>query len=371
MKKLCNRIFHFSTKKPFWLTGILAMTTMMSLAQITITTNDMPSTGDTIRKSTALNPSGTDYTLTGAGYSWDFTELLTISQTVDTFVSVSSVPLWYQIVFIPNFIANLAQKYPEIDTIPEFQVVDPYRFFKNSSSSFNDVGFAFTINEIPIPLKYNTPDVLYKFPMNYGNVDSSFSGIEFSIPDIGYIGIDRKRVNHVDGWGTLTTPYGTHNVLRLKSTVTENDTIYIDSIQFGTSINRLYTEYKWLGSGFGEPLLQVYEEGPLATYTFIDSIRDPLLVVNPAFPYETEFVVIPNPLQSSGSVYFAQPSAGKVKISVLHVTGTEAAIVYDGFLPEGEHRITLDQSIQKLHKGLYILQLQNEFRVLTQKMIIQ
>lgn len=371
MKKHCNRNFHFSTQKPFWLLGMLLMNTVLSFAQITITTSDMPSSGDTIRKSTALNTSGLDYTLTGTDYTWDFSNLFTISQTVDTFVSVSSVPLWYQIVFIPNFVANLAQKYPEIDTIPELQIVDPYRFFKNSNSSFNDVGIAFTLNQIPIPLKFDTPDVLYKFPMNYGNIDSSFSGIEFSIPDIGFIGIDRKRVNHVDGWGTLTTPFGTHNVLRMKSTVTENDTIYIDSIQFGTSINRLYTEYKWLSNGFGEPLLQVYEEGPLVTFTFIDSIRDPLLGVEPVIPYEKAFVVIPNPLQSSGSVYFLQPSAGKVTISVLNLTGTQAATVYDGFLPEGEHRITLDHSIQKLHKGLYILQLQTEFRTLTQKLIIQ
>lgn len=371
MKKLCTSSLYRKSMKTISLLLFILINPGLAMSQITITTSDMPSVGDTIRQSTALNTNQIDYTLTGENYSWDFTSLFTISQTVDTFVSVSSVPFLYQLVFIPNLISNLAQKYPEIDTIPEFQIIDPYQFFKNSNSSFNDVGFAFTINEIPIPLKYDTPDVLYKFPMNYGNVDSSFSGIEFSVPDMAYIGIDRKRVNRVDGWGTLSTPYGTHNVLRLKSTVTESDTIYIDSIQFGTTIERQYTEYKWMGGGFGEPLLQVYEEGLLATYTFIDSIRDPLLVVDPVLPAQSGILISPNPVNQNCNIEVNQTESSNVRISLFNFTGMEVEVIYEGYLPNGKRRFNFDNSLQNLPKGLYIIQLQSDSQVLSQKMIIQ
>jgi len=371
MKNLSCLFLSKNAQKIFFLLLLALLNTTLALSQISITTSDMPSPGDTIRKSTALNTNQIEYTLAGANYTWDFTSLFTISQTVDTFVSVSSVPFWYQIVFIPTLVANLAQKYPEIDTLPELQIIDPYRFFKNSSSSFNDVGIAFTINEIPFPLKYDTPDVVYKFPMNYGNVDSSYSGVEFSLPDIGYIGIDRKRVNRVDGWGTLSTPFGTHNVLRLKSTVYETDTIYIDSIQFGTNIERQYTEYKWLGDNFGEPLLQVYEEGLIVNYTFIDSIRDPLLVVDPVLPEESGIIISPNPVHQNCTMDVNQSSGGDVRISLFNLTGTEVANIYEGYLPKGKHRFSFDNSSHKLPKGLYILQLQNDFQISSQKMMIQ
>lgn len=371
MKKNVCIALKMTIQKTILLATAIFLNTGIGWSQITVTTSDMPSPGDTIRKSTALNTSQIDYTLTGANYTWDFASLFTVSQSVDTFVSVSSVPFLYQLIFIPNLIANLAQKYPEIDTIPEFQIVDPYRFFKNSSSSFNDVGFAFTINEIPFPLKYDTPDILYKFPMNYGNVDSSFSGIEFSVPDMAYIGIDRKRVNRVDGWGTLSTPYGTYNVLRLKSTVYESDTIYIDSIQFGTNINRQYTEYKWLSDNFGEPLLQVYEEGPLVTFTFIDSIRDPLLVVDPVLPGESGIVISPNPVHQNCNVEVNQTKSGDVRISLFNLTGIEVTAIHKGYLPIGMHRFSFDNSVQKLPKGLYIIQLKSDSQILSQKMIIQ
>lgn len=122
MKKTDYIFIKKNIQKALLLFALVMVHSSFTRAQITLTTADMPSPGDTIRKSTALNPNQIDYTLTGTNYTWDFTSLFSIGQTVDTFVSVSSVPFWYQIVFIPNLIANLAQKYPEIDTIPELQL---------------------------------------------------------------------------------------------------------------------------------------------------------------------------------------------------------------------------------------------------------
>lgn len=59
----------------------------------------MPSAGDTVRKSFALDFTGIDFSVTGENYLWDFSQLKPASQTVDTFVTVSSVPFFISIGF--------------------------------------------------------------------------------------------------------------------------------------------------------------------------------------------------------------------------------------------------------------------------------
>lgn len=339
-------------------------------AQVTITSNDMPSPGDTVRKSNAAGTSGIDYTITGENHNWDFNPLFPLFQTVDTFASVSSVPFLYQVIFIPNIVANLAQKYPEADTLG-VPVSDPYRFFKNTSSQFTDIGFAVTVNDIPIPLKFDNPDVIYNFPVEYGDVDSSYSGVGFGVPDLGYISIDRKRVNMVDGWGTLSTSFGTFDVLRMKSVVEETDSIYIDSISFGQAIDRFYTEYKWLSPGYVEPLLQVTEEGPLLTVAWMDSVFNPPTAAPEHMQTENRLTVYPNPLSTSGHVEISLKAPGRLDIAVFDLTGTEVAKLFDGRLSQGEHQIAINRRHTKLKSGIYFIRMQNAEGVITRKLVIR
>jgi len=338
--------------------------------QITITTGDMPSPGDTIRKSNAVTTGSIDYTLTGENYQWDFTELFSLYQTVDEFESVSSVPFLYQLVFIPNFVANLAMKFPDIDTLG-LPIADPYRFFKNSASSFTDVGFAITVSDIPIPLKFNNADVVYDFPLNYGNADSSISGVDFGIPDLGFISIDRKRVNVVDGWGTLSTSYGNYDVLRLKSTVHETDSIYIDSISFGTALDRNYTEYKWMANGFDTPLLQVNKEGLLVTVAWIDSIFDPATAIVESQFTKPELLLNPNPITSTGNITIEMDENSRVEIVILNIAGTPLKYVFEGRLTEGRHTFELNRKNINLVSGIYFVRLKTQATVITRKLIVR
>ncbi len=249
-------------------------------AQITITQSDMPNISDTIRISTSSVPTFPDPALTGPDYFWDFSSLLPDSQQVESYVSVSSTPFLYQLIFNAS-VANLASPITAIDFIPGLDVSDAYIFYKNTQNAYQRAGYAATAFGIPIPLKFNNPEVLYKFPLSANSpADSSQSNFSFSIPNLGYLSIQRKRVNEVDGWGSLTTPYGTFDVLRLKSTVYEYDSIYIDSVQTGLPLIRNYIEYQWLGTGQGIPLLSVTQEGPITTarYRDIASNFNPIVI---------------------------------------------------------------------------------------------
>jgi hypothetical protein len=107
--------------------------------------------------------------------------------------------------------------------------------------------------------------------------DASFS---ITIPGIATYSTQRIRSNVADGWGTLTTPYGTFPTLRVKSNLAIHDSVYIDTLGIGFPLNRNITEYKWLANGKGIPVLQIDEEGPLVTATYRDIYRMSGLPIN-------------------------------------------------------------------------------------------
>jgi len=239
-------------------------------AQIVVNQSDMPSSGDTLRVSvTNIVPAG--YANTAMDTTWNFAALEASTQKVDTFVSVTSTPVLYWFFFLPAG-ANLAAPRSDIP-IPGLPITEGFTFFKKSSSSFNDLGYAYTIQGVPLPAKYDNPDKLYQFPMTPGLTWSSVASFAISIPGIGSYSTQRVRSSEVDGWGDLTTPYGTFPTLRVKSTLAIHDSIYIDTLGMGFPLNRNITEYKWLAKGKGIPVLQIDEEGPLVTATYRDFYR--------------------------------------------------------------------------------------------------
>ncbi len=256
-------------KKIYLTTTLLILVISQLFPQITITKNDMPNPGDLIHYNIAYTFGGIDYKETGEDFTWDFSGLASFGQEADTFVSVNSTPLLYQAVFnwpFWNPPASIAQRKGDFNLIPGLTMTDYINFFKNTNSSFNYVGFGVTINNLPVPLKFDSPEVVYNFPVTSSSTaDSSEAGVSLNIPDMGYFEVQRKRINIVDGWGTLITPLGTFQTLRIKSIVYSYDSIYIDSLSAGYAINIEEVEYKWLGNGYGRPLLKITESNIFPT----------------------------------------------------------------------------------------------------------
>lgn len=259
----------------FWLALLFfVFADFKAISQIAIHSSDMPQIGDTLRVSmTAFIPQG--YQQAGMDTTWDFSSLEAQSQRVDSFVNVNETPMAYYIYFGLLGGANLASP---ISAIPGLPLMDGFNFYKNESSSYNDMGLAYRTVDVPIiPLKYDNPDKYYQFPMTPGLTWSSTAGFSISLPGVGYLSRQKIRNSEVDGWGMLTTPFGTFPTLRVKSTVVEHDSIYIDSLGMGFPINRNFTEYKWLGNDQGIPLLQITEEGFLVSATYRDIYRMPVV----------------------------------------------------------------------------------------------
>ncbi len=254
---------------------ICLIASISGFSQIIVDVNDMPAEGDTLRASVALNiPDG--FEKTGADTTWNFGMLQPVNQKIDSFVAVSATPPAYWFFFIPGIETNLASPRTS-GLIPGIPMTNAFNFYNKTPSAFNDLGFAVTVQGIPLPLKYDKPDKYYSLPFTYNDAWTSESSIVFNIPSIAYYGSQRTRTNTVDGWGTLITPYGSFQTLRVKSRILQFDSIFIDSLGVGIGINREIMEYKWMGKTEGIPLLTITEEGPIISATYRDIPRMPVV----------------------------------------------------------------------------------------------
>ncbi len=247
------------------------------MAQPVITSADMPTTPDTLRFRTSSMTTGLNYQQTGMNFTWDFSSLTGNGAGADTFISMSATPFTYQAVFaFGTNNANMASPQGDFSLIPGLPLTDVLNFHKKQTANFTLAGFGASLSGITIPVKYNAPEVLYTFPVTVGTEDSSEVYFSLAIPGLGYIDIQKKRHNYVDGWGTLILPTGTYQAIRIKSVVTETDSIYLDTLGFGVSIPRDFVEYKWLTDNAGIPQLQVTEQfGLLTTWKWIDETAVP------------------------------------------------------------------------------------------------
>ncbi|NOU47131.1 MAG: T9SS type A sorting domain-containing protein [Bacteroidales bacterium] len=338
-----------------------------SYAQITISNTDMPSPGDTIRTSLSISNENFDFTRTGENYTWDFSGLTPFSQDVDTFISVVETPVAFWPFFITS--ANLATKVNPATILPSLPELEAYRFYNNTNASYNDVGYGILITGIPLPLKYANADMIYKFPMNNGTTHESASGLEVLIPDMGYIMIDRNRSSIVDGWGSLITPYGTFEVLRLKSIVSEYDSMYIDSLQQGIPLQRNYIEYQWIGKNIGLPLLSAtVDEMFGTTAVYVDSIRDVSVGV-----FENQiakgFNIFPNPVVDNVNIQFDSNEECLADISIIDNSGKYWYHEKSIRLARGNQVITLPLNTILMPSGGYLVIVKIDNQLFTSRFV--
>jgi len=362
--------------KPFLILPLLLITVYLD-AQIVITSEDMALPGDTARTSMSLIIDGVNYQEAGENWTWDFSGLEAMMQQVDTFVAITSTPIIYQLIFNNQFIypdhkATVARKLTEFDLIPNLEISDTYQFFKNSDEEFREVGIGVTLSGVPLPIAYQEIDTIYRFPVEYGNVDSSNSSFSIDVPDLGYLGIEKKRVNYTDGWGTLITPYGEFQTLRVRTVVYEYDSIYIDSLNTGFPVERQYIEYKWLANDFCIPLLTVTEENLVAAATYIDSLRTTFTNVRET-PDETDFgfKVYPNPASEYLSVSYELFKASDVLISFYSLHGREVKRVMYSSQERGLFNKLINLRETGLEPGLYLLLLQIDQRPMVKRVLVR
>jgi hypothetical protein len=357
--------------KNFFFSLCLVAFNQFAVAQITINTASIPVAGDTFRYSNAQITSAIDPIPTGANYNWDFSFLNPISQDIDTFRTVASTGTTYAFYFADlSFNANRSNQakkgnlgVPSGPLTGGVTISDVVAFYYKSNTLYQQTGYGATINGIGVPIGFNNKDVLYRFPMNFGDIDTSASDFNINIPNLGYYGHEQVRVSEVDGWGSLTTPFGTFNTLRIKSTITGTDTLFLDTLGFGFSFPVNSIEYKWLGTSKSIPLLQIVAtSGPFGGPPSVSSVifRDSLRLFTGISESDLsvgEMMVYPNPTSEWVTMSINSIVQGEANLSLIGPDGRIISNVWNGNIYTGNNIVSVNLLNQYLASGIYMMEL--------------
>jgi hypothetical protein len=200
---------------------------------------------------------------------------------------------------------------------------------------------------------YSPKDVLYRFPLNYNDADSMESGFDINIPTLAEYAKARKRVNVVDGWGTLMLPSGNFSVLRIKSTIYDRDSIALSAIPFPVVIPSTTIEYKWLGLQQGEPLLQINANQFAVTQVLY--LENPVLGVNDISGSDFNFGIMPNPASTDITAFYNKEKTGVTKIDILSIDGRQVKNIFSETETAGAvHHSFL---VNDMAEGIYMLRI--------------
>jgi hypothetical protein len=259
----------------------LVFARVSAVSQVTINNSDFPTSGDTALVSVA-NIVDVDLVSTGEDYTWNFDFLTRAEQRINTFNNVGAASLTYQLVFNngwfdPDYEADYYQNLlnfsiPSTEPLIGISIDKPVGFTKIESDRVETVGVGLEIEGFQVPVKYDTIDLIYELPFSYADNWDGTAYFEIDMNPI-YDGILRRRINRstvVDGWGKVTTPFGTFDVVRAKSTIE-----YTDSLRISFADTEIWlpiptpTEvvYSWWGKEQKIPILEIITQDVLGTAT--------------------------------------------------------------------------------------------------------
>ncbi|HLP18680.1 MAG TPA: T9SS type A sorting domain-containing protein [Chitinophagales bacterium] len=350
-------------------------------AQITITENDFANANDTVRMSVAYWDPFLDFGATGTNYNWDFSSLDWQSQYVDEYKNTTSVGTTYAITFsnlsFNPYRCNIAKAADnQLTTLPIVSSVftDGYNFYFKNASFYRQRGIGMKVAGFPTPIPMTHADTIYRLPIAYGNRDSSFSDYLVYVPNLGLYTHRQRRWNEVDGWGTLTTPFGTFDALRVVTEIRGTDSIYVDTLGAGIKVDGdIIREYKWFGKDQKNPLLQINTQagifGQIQGFEFVtriiyrDSARFRPTGIWDAQQDEIELRVYPNP--ASDVFYIAMPA--DINIATMRVTDISGKLML-----EREINSTIEPvPTTGWSKGVYLLSLQTNKGNAIRKVVVQ
>jgi hypothetical protein len=225
---------------------------------ITLGNSNMPASGDTLRYSNAQLNSIGNYTQTGANFTWNYSTLTPTSQGIRSFKTAFLTPYAFFFIGLNEYGEKIA------DTLGAgpLTMTNYYNYYKKQTSPFAAYiadGAGITFSAIPVPNYYTDKDELYKFPMSYPQYDSTtfkFSTVSSTLIPIVYSKTG-YRVTKVDGWGNITTPFGTIACLRILTTQYSQDSIKNNIIPFPVGFPNNQRSYQWLTSTTKIPFLEV------------------------------------------------------------------------------------------------------------------
>lgn len=235
------------------------LTPVLASAQpITITVADMAQVGNVIQRKADTMTVITGPGPAGPNQSWVMTALSNFVINENTTVSLPSATP-YAAQFAGS---NLAMTNDNVN----------YIYLNQNSGSLTTQGGVGSLFGLTITAPLNPDLTLHQFPRIYGSnftdtykTDITFSGTSIN-PLVNQVRYKRVGtvIDNTDGWGTITTPNGTYDVLRVKREDRSIDTVWILPFigfppqwqVFSTKKDTSYS-YQWLGNNMKLPVAEL------------------------------------------------------------------------------------------------------------------
>jgi len=326
----------------FWrrVVGALALVaaTTPTSGQITVNEGDLPQGGTSYTfQNLPIDPL-MDLTSSGPGWIWDFSEELpTDSEVVDVFNITDAsftTALLFNSPWDPTHQADHFYTFlnlPDLgDTGLPVDIQNVQGYHQVSNGLYTQVGLGLTVSGFEIPVLFEDVDEVHPVPLTAYATHSSTAAYTVDVPQTFTYVVDQTRDALVDGYGTLVLPDGTsHEVLRLKSTVLSDDSVYVSALGQGFAFQRETVVYSWVSDG-GMPWMEVMTTlgvPTMARYQGTNPYTEPVDTtetnrVGPACDAPS-LRVHPNPVRAGDRVRLARQGEGVPIAWTVHaVNGT-------------------------------------------------
>ncbi len=362
-------------KKNYFLLICLFTISLFAVAQPTLTqANFIGSIGDsTLYYAADTNTTTVDPTI-GANVIFDYDSIISLNLTQTNYIldptgtpGASDFPS-----------ADFAEKASSSNT--------NYVYSKIFTDSLANIGFIADITGFgEVTATYDDPEVIMKFPFNYGDsYTNAYSGT-FSTLFNGFIPVTTNGAGSVtveaDAWGTLLLPNAVMidsviRVKRVEQVITDAIIIpppfsqTIDPLTIDATVISYYkpSESKAAIMSFIEGAYSQNGSVVASNKTIISQY--PLVIGVKEYELANEVKLYPNPsANGTTTLSFKLKNASTVSIQLLNNLGQLVENVYSGKLPSGTNRY--DISTAQFSRGVYFVNILVDDAKMTQKLIVE
>ncbi len=302
--------------------------TAICFSQSTYSINDFAANGDTFYLTKAQTGTA-NFDTTGANLTWNFSTLIGNSQRKLIYrLPTQTGYTTFQWPYIANSSnVNLSSTDGQTTAVLGFQQSNPNDYFlknnnllRQKASSYNISlnGFSFNVKNV-----YESPDTLYKFPLQYNSTSISHGAYTINIPDVYYRHTTINRKDTVKGWGTVITPHATYNnALQLVSNIVQVDTLSAFNQPLITNDTAYLREISWFDPSEKNPVLLVRQTKTGNIYV-TSSIE--YLDVQQYYPPTAAFAYVPVQPNMGDTVIFQNLSTNAINYKWSFSDGTDSS----------------------------------------------
>jgi hypothetical protein len=347
-----------------------SISTSIFFGQVSYLSSDFANVGDSQFVSSTINNADYDFVQTGANFNWNYSGLIPINQESVSFINPNNtgykeryclfnfVPPGFlcNTLFNNNF--NLATQFLGSIDLGGISFGNAYMHMRKTTGNVQNrmIGIEIPLgdNTEKIIINYSQPDTLYEFPFTFGSTSTSnsVSGLNLSPLFPFSFTIAQERINTVEGWGSLITPFGTFNqVLKMKTVLNTTTSINNDGQIF--EVPTITHQYKWFDKAHGIPVLEVSGLVTNGVWT-ANSIRYIDNELNSNAPTLDQVVIYPNP--TNGELFINLEGKKVKSISVVNLLGQEVGQSLD---------------LSHLNAGLYLVNVETDMGNISKKIFKQ